>query len=199
MVWILFYGFRRILVISYGGKGFLAKISEINNKGDIMSNKSSVNLSVLNQEVPDLSLSATGGALVNLKKLKGKTLVVYFYPKDDTPGCTQEGADFTQLDKKFQKLGAKIFGVSKDSLLSHEKFKSKQKYSFDLISDPEGKLCTAFKVLKEKSMFGKKYYGIERSTFVISKAGKIKKEWRKVKVKDHAQEVLAFVKNLNAS
>ena len=154
--------------------------------------------SVLNQGVPDLSLSATGGALVNLKKLKGTFLVLYFYPKDHTPGCTQEGADFTRLDKKFQKLGAKIFGVSKDSLSSHEKFKSKQKYSFDLISDPEGKLCSAFKVLKEKTMFGKKYYGIERSTFVISKQGKIKKEWRKVKVKDHAQEVLDFVKSLSS-
>ena len=168
-----------------------------------MSNQNSVNQKsvapdVLKPEVPDLSLPATGGSSVNLKKLIGTILVLYFYPKDDTPGCTQEGADFTLLDKQFQKLGAKIFGVSKDSLSSHEKFKSKHNYSFDLISDPDGKLCSAFQVLKEKSMFGKKYYGIERSTFVISKEGRVKKEWRQVKVKDHAQEVLDFVKSFNS-
>ena len=154
---------------------------------------------MLNKKAPNLSLSATGGSSVNLSQLKGKSVVLYFYPKDNTPGCTQEGADFNRLYKKFQKLGAEVFGVSKDSLSSHEKFKKQQKYSFELISDSKGELCSAFQVLKEKSLFGKKYQGIERSTFVISPEGKVKKEWRKVKVKNHAQEVLDFVNSLKSS
>ena len=146
--------------------------------------------------VPDLTLEATGGRKVNLSQLKQKNLVVYFYPKDNTPGCTQEGHDFTALHKQIQANGGEVFGVSKDSLKSHESFKSKKKYTFDLISDPEGKLCHAFNVIGKKTFMGKSYIGIDRSTFVIDKSGKIVKEWRGVKVKNHAQEVLDFLKTL---
>ena len=152
---------------------------------------------MLNRKIPDLNLPATGGKTVNLKNLKGQPVILYFYPKDDTPGCTQEGADFTKFYKQFQKFGAEIFGVSKDSLSSHEKFRAKQKYPFDLISDAHGELCEVFSVLKQKSMFGKVYMGIERSTFLISSEGVVKKEWRKVKVEGHAEEVLSVLKSLN--
>ncbi len=148
------------------------------------------------KKVPELSLPATSDKNINLKDFKGRGVVVYFYPKDATPGCTQEGGDFRDMYKKFQKLGVEIFGVSKDSLNSHEKFKEKQSYPFDLISDEKGKLCEMFGVLKDKSMFGKKFKGISRSTFVISKEGLVKKEWRDVKVNGHAKEVFEFVKTL---
>ena len=149
---------------------------------------------IIGQKAPNLSLKATGNRQVNLKE-QNKTLVVYFYPKDATPGCTQEGKDFTKLYKDIQKLKCEVFGVSKDSLKSHENFKSKQKYVFELISDPDGKLCKAFDVLKEKSLFGKKYLGIERSTFIIHK-GEVVKEWRQVNVKGHAEEVFNYLKTL---
>ena len=152
---------------------------------------------MLNKKVPNLSLPATGGKTVNLRNLK-QPVVLYFYPKDDTPGCTKEGADFTKLYKEFQKKGAEIFGVSKDTLSSHEKFKKKYKYSFDLISDEKGELGSAFSIFKEKSMFGKTFLGIERSTFLISSEGLVKKEWRKVKVAGHAEEVLEALKNLSS-
>ena len=151
----------------------------------------------MNKKVLNLTLPATGGKTVNLKDLK-QAVVLYFYPKDDTPGCTQEGKDFTKLHKKFQSLGCEIFGVSKDTISSHEKFKQKYKYSFDLISDQDGELCSAFSVFKKKSMFGKTYMGIERSTFLISAEGLVQKEWRKVKVKGHAEEVLSALKELSS-
>ena len=147
---------------------------------------------IIGQKAPNLSLKATGNQPINLQD---KTSVVYFYPKDATPGCTQEGKDFTRLYKDIQNLKCEVFGVSKDSLKSHENFKAKQKYVFELISDPDGKLCKAFDVLKEKSLFGKKYLGIERSTFILHK-GKIVKEWRQVNVKGHAEEVLDYLKTL---
>lgn len=151
---------------------------------------------MLNKEVPDLSLPATGGKPVNLRDLKGQFVILYFYPKDNTPGCTQEGTDFTKLHKEFQKLNAEVFGVSRDSISSHEKFQKNHKYSFTLISDEQGKLCEAFSVLKEKSIFGKTVLGIERKTFLISPEGIVKKEWEKVRVKGHAEEVLKVLKSL---
>jgi len=151
---------------------------------------------MLNKKIPALKLPATGDQTIDFKKLKGQAFVLFFYPKDSTPGCTKEGKDFTKFHKDFKKQGFEIFGISRDSISSHEKFKKNQKYSFDLISDSEEKLCEAFGVLKEKSMFGKTVRGIERSTFLISEEGKVIKEWRKVKVLGHAKEVLAFVKAL---
>ena len=152
---------------------------------------------MVGQKAPNLSLPATGGKNINLQDLKGQSVILYFYPKDATPGCTQEGGDFRDLYKKIKKLGGEVFGVSKDSVPSHEKFKEKQNYPFDLISDEKGELCKIFKVLKDKVIFGKPIHqGIERSTFVIASNGLIKKEWRSVKVKGHAQEVLDFLKTL---
>lgn len=143
-----------------------------------------------------MSLSATGAGNLRLKDFQGENIVLYFYPKDDTPGCTTEGKDFTHLYKKFRDSGTHILGVSRDSLSSHKKFKEKYDYSFDLISDPDEKLCKAFDVIKEKNLYGKKVQGIERSTFVLNKKGELVKEWRKVKVPGHAQEVLDFIKTL---
>ena len=145
--------------------------------------------------IPNAEIPATGGKFVNLQNQKG-IYVLYFYPKDATPGCTQEGRDFSRLYKSFQSESCEVFGVSKDSIASHEKFKAKEKYPFPLLSDPEEKLCKAFQTLKEKISFGKKRMGLERSSFVV-RSGQILKEWRKVKVSGHAQEVLDFVKNLS--
>ncbi len=148
------------------------------------------------QDILKVKLSTTTGSLY-LKDIQKNFLVIYFYPKDDTPGCTQEGKDFSHLYKEFQALNTEIFGVSRDSLNSHEKFKNKYGYPFTLISDMEENLCKAFQVLKEKNMYGKKVFGIERSTFVLDKkTKKILHEWRKVKVQNHAEEVLKFIKSL---
>jgi len=149
----------------------------------------------LNRVVKDFLCPATGEKNIRLKDLRGKKVVLYFYPKDATPGCTTEGQDFRDLHAKFKRANAVIFGVSKDSLASHEKFKAKQSFPFDLLSDEDGKLCTQFDVIKEKSLYGRKFMGIERSTFLIDEDGKLRREWRKVKVKDHAAEVLEAVKN----
>tara|TARA_B100000902_G_scaffold312354_1_gene302474 strand:- start:502 stop:954 length:453 start_codon:yes stop_codon:yes gene_type:complete len=129
----------------------------------------------------------------NLTDYKGQKIVIYFYPRDNTPGCTSEGEDFRDNYKFFKKKNTKIFGVSKDSLKSHESFKNKFNFPFELISDPDEKVCKIFDVIKEKSMYGKKYMGIERSTFLIDSDGKLLKEWRKVKVKGHAEDVLSSI------
>ncbi len=144
----------------------------------------------------DTKLDVTGGSITQLKNLKGQNIVLYFYPKDDTPGCTAEGKDFTGLIRKFESANTRVLGVSRDSLSSHDKFKKKYNYKLDLISDTEEVLCRFFDVIKEKNMYGKKVFGIERSTFVLDKKGKLVKEWRKVKVPGHAKEVLEFVKTL---
>ena len=147
-------------------------------------------------KVGDFSLPATGGGTFKLSDQRGKTLVVYFYPKDNTPGCTVEGSDFRDRYKEFAKAGAEVVGVSRDSVRSHEGFKEKMKFPFELLSDAEEKACTLFGVMKMKNMYGKKGRGIERSTFVINGEGAIAREWRGVKVPNHAQEVLDFVKTL---
>jgi peroxiredoxin Q/BCP len=152
--------------------------------------------SALNKVVADFTCPATGGKNVQLKSLRGKKVVLYFYPKDSTPGCTTEGQDFRDLHAKFQRAGAVILGVSRDSLASHEKFKEKLKLPFDLLSDPDEKLCRQFDVIREKSLYGRKFMGVERSTFLLDERGKLREEWRKVKVNGHAQEVLESVKNL---
>ena len=152
----------------------------------------------LNRVVADFTAEATGGKTIRLKDLRGKNVVLYFYPKDNTPGCTLEGQDFRDLHDKFKRQKTVILGVSKDSIASHERFRDKQGFPFDLLSDPDEKLCQKFDVIKEKSMYGKKYLGVERSTFLIDSAGKLRREWRKVKVKGHAQEVLDAVKELKA-
>ena len=136
----------------------------------------------------------TGEGRVDLTKLKGKKIVLYFYPKDSTPGCTTEGQNFRDLYKEFKKANTLIFGLSRESIKSHENFKSKQSFPFELISDPDEKICNQYDVIKEKSMYGRKYLGIERSTFLIDEKGKLIREWRKVTVTGHAAEVLEVVK-----
>lgn len=150
----------------------------------------------LDAPVPDIELPATDDQLFRLSELKGRHVVLYFYPKDNTPGCTTEGQNFRDYYDEFRNLNAEIFGVSKDSLESHEHFKSKQSFPFELISDKNGKLCKLFDVIKEKSLYGKNYLGIERSTFIIDKKGVLRKEFRGVKVDGHIQQVLAALKSL---
>ena len=149
----------------------------------------------LNRVVKDFKIAATGDQTVQLKALRGKKVVLYFYPKDATPGCTTEGQNFRDLHARFKRQNAVIFGVSRDSIASHEKFREKQKFPFHLLSDPDEKLCRQFDVIKEKNLYGRKFMGIERSTFLIDEKGKLRQEWRKVKVKGHADEVLEAVKN----
>ena len=150
----------------------------------------------LNRVVADFSADATSATKVRLKDLRGKNVVLYFYPKDSTPGCTTEGRDFSALHGRFKRQKTVIFGVSRDSLASHEKFKEKQGFPFELISDPDEKLCKKFDVIHEKTLYGRKFMGVERSTFLIDAEGKLRKEWRKVKVSGHAEEVLEAVKSL---
>lgn len=151
----------------------------------------------LNRVVADFKATATRDKAVQLKTLRGQNVVIYFYPKDSTPGCTTESQDFRDLHTKFNKQKTRILGVSRDSLASHEKFREKQKLPFDLISDPDEKLCRQFDVIREKNLYGRKYMGIERSTFLIDAAGKLRGEWRKVKVKGHAAAVLEAARALN--
>jgi Peroxiredoxin len=146
--------------------------------------------------VPDFSAAMTSGKTFNLADYRGKNLVLYFYPKDNTPGCTTEGMQFRDLHPQFQAANTDIFGISRDSLKSHENFKGKLGMPFELISDPDETLCTMFDVMKMKNMYGKQVRGVERSTFVIDAAGKVVKEWRGVKVPAHVDEVLAFIKTL---
>ena len=151
----------------------------------------------LDKKVPDFNAASTGEKTFKLSEFKDKNLVVYFYPKDNTSGCTREGQDFRDNYSKFKRNKAIVVGVSRDSLKSHENFKAKQEFPFDLLSDQNEALCTLFDVIKEKNMYGRKVMGIERSTFLIDKRGKLRKEWRKVKVDGHVEEVLAAVRELN--
>jgi len=140
-------------------------------------------------------VQATGGTW-RLKEHSGEKLVIYFYPKDMTSGCTRESQDFRDLHAKFRKAGVQIVGVSRDSVASHEKFKAKEHLPFELLSDADEKVCKAFDVIKEKTLYGRKYLGVERSTFLLDSAGVLRREWRKVKVPGHAEEVLEATKSL---
>ena len=150
----------------------------------------------MNRVVADFTAAATRDKNIRLKDLRGQNVVIYFYPKDSTPGCTTEGRDFSALHAQFKRQNTIVFGVSRDSLASHEKFREKQGFKFDLISDPDEKLCKKFDVIHEKSLYGRKFMGVVRSTFLIDANGKLRREWRKVKVKGHAEEVLEAVKAL---
>jgi thioredoxin-dependent peroxiredoxin len=150
----------------------------------------------LNEPVAHFTAIATSEIEVSLAALKGSNIVIYFYPKDSTPGCTTEGQGFRDLHNEFKAIDTVIFGVSRDKMRSHENFKAKQEFPFELISDETEALCQLFDVIKEKNMYGKKHMGIERSTFLIDKKGVLRREWRKVKVKGHVEEVLDAVKAL---
>ncbi|MGP4843367.1 peroxiredoxin [Marinobacter sp. 1Y8] len=151
----------------------------------------------LDKPVPEFSLPATGDQNISLSDFKGKqNVVIYFYPKDSTPGCTTEGQDFRDNHSAFEAEDTVILGVSRDGIKSHENFKAKQEFNFDLLSDKEEELCQLFDVIKLKKMYGKESLGVERSTFIIDKDGVLRKEWRGVKVKGHVDEVLEAVRAL---
>jgi len=151
----------------------------------------------MNRVVADFTAKSNGDKEIRLKDLRGQHVVIYFYPKDSTPGCTLEGQDFRDLHARFKRQKTVILGVSRDSILSHEKFRAKQKFPFDLLSDPDETLCRKFDVIREKTLYGRKFMGVERSTFLIDAEGKLRREWRKVKVKGHAAEVLEAARELN--
>jgi len=151
----------------------------------------------LNEAVADFSAAATSEQTVTLSELKGKNIVIYFYPKDSTPGCTTEGQNFRDLYEQFESANTVIFGVSRDGLRAHENFKAKQSFPFELISDKEEVLCKQFDVIKLKKNYGREYMGIDRSTFLIDSEGVLRQEWRTVKVKGHADEVLTAAQALN--
>jgi len=148
------------------------------------------------QPAPEFELPSTGGKTFRLSSAIGTSLVLYFYPKDNTPGCTREGEQFRDLYPQFRKARCAIYGISRDSLKSHENFKAKMAFPFELLSDPDEVACKLFDVIKMKNMYGRKVRGVERSTFVIDARGNVRREWRGVKVPDHAKEVLEFVKTL---
>lgn len=148
------------------------------------------------KKCPKFNAEFTSNLKLSNNDFLGKNLVIYFYPKDSTPGCTTEGQEFRDNYKIFKKYNTEIIGVSRDSIKSHENFKAKQSFPFELLSDPDEKVCKAFDVMKLKSMYGREYIGVDRSTFLIDKEGKILKEWRSVKVKGHVEEVLNTVKDL---
>ncbi|MDD5403257.1 MAG: peroxiredoxin [Sulfuricella sp.] len=150
----------------------------------------------MNQPIPDFELPATGDKPFRLSALQGRKVVLYFYPRDSTPGCTTEAQQFRDLYPQFQAAGCEVYGISRDSLKSHENFKARQALPFELLSDGEEKACGLFDVIKMKNMYGKQVRGIERSTFVFDAAGALRRAWRGVKVPGHAEEVLAFVKGL---
>lgn len=150
----------------------------------------------IGQPVPDFSAVATGGKTIHLSELRGAHVVLYFYPKDATPGCTTEGREFRDLHADFEQAEAVVLGVSRDSVKSHEKFRTTECFPFDLISDTDEALCRLFDVIKSKKMYGKDVVGVERSTFLIDRAGVLRQEWRKVRAEGHAQEVLAAVRAL---
>lgn len=150
----------------------------------------------LNQAVPAFTLPATGNVTFNLSDYLGKTLVIYFYPKDATPGCTTQGVQFRDAYAEFEAANAVVIGISRDSLKSHENFKAKFSFPFALLSDTEEIACNMFGVIKMKNMYGKQVRGVERSTFVVDKTGKLIREWRGVKADGHAQEVLSYIQTL---
>jgi len=147
-------------------------------------------------KAPDFNLFADGGDRIKLSSLKGKKVILYFYPKDDTPGCTTEACGFRDNLPKFNKIDAEIIGISRDSVASHNKFKNKHSLPFRLVSDEDGKVCNAYGTWVEKSMYGKKYMGIDRATFLIDGKGIVRNIWRKVKVPGHVEEVLAATKEI---
>ena len=151
----------------------------------------------IGDQIPDLTVKTTKNDALKLRDLKGKALVLYFYPKDNTPGCTTQGQAFRDAYAQFQAADCEILGVSRESLRSHQNFINKHEFPFDLISDPDEELCNAMDVIKEKNMYGRKYMGIVRSTFIFDKTGKLRHEIRNVKVKGHVDEVLALVESLD--
>jgi peroxiredoxin Q/BCP len=174
----------------------VAKKNKVKATKKIIKSAKKIKTIGVGDTIPAITAAATGGKTVNLKEQSGQKVVLYFYPKDLTPGCTIEGHEFTKLQEDFKKIGAVVYGVSRDTVALHEKFKEKECYTIDLLSDVDEVLCKTFDVIKDKNMYGKIVKGIERSTFVIDGEGKVIKEWRKVKAEGHAQEVFAYLKGV---
>ena len=151
----------------------------------------------IGKKVPDFTLPATGGQDISLSSLRGRRVAVYFYPKDSTPGCTTEGQDFRDRINTFRRRNTTVLGISRDSIRSHENFKARQQFPFELLSDADEKVCRLFDVIREKNMYGRKVMGIERSTFLIDADGKLRREWRKVKVAGHVDAVLEAIRALD--
>ena len=152
--------------------------------------------SLIGKKCPKFRAECTNNKILSNDDFVGKNLIIYFYPKDSTPGCTTEGQEFRDKYKIFEKYNTDIIGISRDSIKSHENFKLKQSFPFELLSDPDEKVCKAFDVMKLKSMYGREYIGVDRSTFIINDKGKVVREWRSVKVKGHVDEVLEAIKEL---
>ena len=150
----------------------------------------------IGRKVPDFSLPATGDQTVTLSEYKGRNVVVYFYPRDSTPGCTTEGQDFRDRMATFRRRNTAVLGISRDSMKSHENFKARQEFPFELLSDADETVCRLFDVIREKNMYGRKVMGIERSTFLIDDRGVLRREWRKIRVKGHVDEVLEAISDL---
>lgn len=150
----------------------------------------------IGRKVPDFTLPATGGQDISLSDYAGRRVVLYFYPKDSTPGCTTEGQDFRDRIATFRRRNTVVLGISRDSVKSHENFRSKQQFPFDLLSDSAEQVCRLFDVIREKTLYGRKFMGIERSTFLIDEQGVLREEWRKVKVSGHVEDVLASISRL---
>jgi thioredoxin-dependent peroxiredoxin len=150
----------------------------------------------LGRKVADIRLAATGGRELRLKDLRGRKLVLYFYPRDNTPGCTLEGRQFAALAPQFERAGVTLLGVSRDSIASHDRFRAQHDLPFDLLSDPEERACQLFDVIREKKLYGRTVLGVERSTFLIDAEGTLRREWRRVKVEGHAREVLEAAQSL---
>jgi len=152
--------------------------------------------SLVGLKVPDFELASTGNRTFKLSASLGSPLVLYFYPKDNTPGCTTEGTQFNDLHAQFARLGCAMYGISRDSVKSHQGFKARMGFAFDLLSDPDEKACALFGVIKMKNMYGRQVRGVERSTFLIDARGHVRAQWRGVKVPGHAEEVLQFARSL---
>ena len=152
----------------------------------------------LSKSMPDFKLASTSGEIVSLKDFRGSLVVLYFYPRDKTPGCTQEGLDFKEHIAKFRRRNTVVLGVSRDSLASHQKFKEKYQFPFDLLADEDAELCIQYGILKDKNMYGKKVKGIERTTYLIDETGTLRQIWSKVKVPGHVEAILAEIKEMQA-
>lgn len=177
-------------------RDILISIVKMRRAANMRGEELDMHKATIGAPIPDVEVKATDAQTFNLGELKGKNVILYFYPKDNTPGCTTEGQDFRDHYDEFAALDTVIFGVSKDSLASHESFKEKQCFPFDLIADTDGSLCELFDVIKEKNLYGKVSLGIERSTFIFDKKGVLRKEFRKVKVDGHVRALLTEIQNL---
>lgn len=176
-----------------------SKVKNSSPKKSVKKSKMTAILPTLKEGamIPQFALPSTGNKNIDLSEYKGRKVVLFFYPKDATPGCTIEGHEFTKLHQDFNNLKTEIFGISRDTVQSHEKFKAKEGYSIELLSDADEAFCKAFNVIKSKNMYGKQVMGVERSTFLIDEQGTVIKEWRGVKAEGHAQQVLDYIKSMN--